>query len=85
MGESGAGAGAQGSLGFPLPDCFLRSLPRAGLDPDMEDLGGAQLLNLTELVSYEIAINNGKLGYDYFYSLCEPLWSEMRLLLSLSS
>lgn len=33
----------------------------------MEDLGGAQLLNLTELVSYEIVINNGKLGYDYFY------------------
>ena len=51
----------------------------------MEDLGGAQLLNLTELVSYEIAINNDKLGYGYFYSLCEPLWSEMRLLLSLSS
>ena len=33
----------------------------------MEDLGGAQLLNLTELISYEIAINNGKLGSGYFY------------------
>ena len=33
----------------------------------MEDLRGAQLLNLTELISYEVAINNGKLGYDYFY------------------
>lgn len=82
MGESEAGAG---TLGFLLPDCFSDHLLKAGLDPDMEDLGGAQLLNLTELVSYEIVINNGKLGYDYFYWLCEPLWGEMRILLSLSS